>query len=39
VPEAIEVTKGATDGKVTEIIGGELKSGMEVITEAVSTAP
>jgi HlyD family secretion protein len=38
-PEAIEVRTGATNGKVTEIIGGELKAGMEVITEAVSSSP
>jgi HlyD family secretion protein len=38
-PEAIEVRTGATNGKITEIIGGELKAGMEVITEAVSSSP
>ena len=38
-PEAIEVRTGATNGKVTEILGGELKAGMEVVTEAVVGSP
>jgi len=38
-PAAIEVRTGATNGKVTEILGGELKAGMEVITEAVVSTP
>ncbi|HEX9207647.1 MAG TPA: efflux RND transporter periplasmic adaptor subunit [Steroidobacteraceae bacterium] len=38
-PAAIEVRTGATNGKVTEILGGDLKAGMEVITEAVSSSP
>lgn len=32
-PFAVHVTKGASDGKFTEISGGELKPGMRVITE------
>ncbi len=36
---AVQVTTGATDGRVTEVTGGELQAGMEVITEAVVTAP
>jgi HlyD family secretion protein len=38
-PKAIEVQTGATNGRLTEIVGGPLKAGMEVITElsAVST--
>jgi HlyD family secretion protein len=35
-PAAIEVKAGATNGKVTEILGGELEAGMEVITESVT---
>jgi HlyD family secretion protein len=31
-PRAIEVTTGDTNGQVTEVIGGNLKPGMEVIT-------
>jgi HlyD family secretion protein len=31
-PRAIEVTTGDTNGQVTEVIGGDLKPGMEVIT-------
>jgi HlyD family secretion protein len=38
-PTAIEVSTGATNGKVTEITGGNLKAGMEVITEAASKSP
>ncbi len=34
-PVAVRVKTGASNGKVTEIIGGDLKPGMEVITEAV----
>lgn len=34
-PVAIEVRTGATNGRVTEIVGGELKPGMAVITEAL----
>jgi HlyD family secretion protein len=39
VPKAIDVKTGATNGKVTEITGGDLKDGMEVITEAASATP
>ncbi len=35
----LEVTVGATNGTVTEITGGELKSGMEVITEIAESKP
>ncbi len=31
-PRAIEVTTGDTNGQVTEVLGGNLKPGMEVIT-------
>lgn len=34
-PVAIEVRTGATNGKMTEIVGGALKAGMEVITESL----
>jgi HlyD family secretion protein len=33
----IDVKTGATDGRVTEITGGDLKAGMDVITETVSS--
>jgi HlyD family secretion protein len=35
-PVAIEVQTGATNGRVTEITGGSLEAGMQVITESVS---
>jgi len=35
-PAAINVQTGATNGRVTEIVDGALKAGMEVITEASS---
>lgn len=35
-PVAIEVQTGATNGRVTEIVGGALEAGMQVITEATS---
>jgi HlyD family secretion protein len=34
-PVALDVRTGATNGRVTEIVGGELKAGMAVITEAL----
>lgn len=37
VPEPIEVETGATNGRLTEIVGGSLEAGVEVITEATST--
>lgn len=37
-PAEIAVKVGATDGRVTELTGGDLKPGMEVITEAESAA-
>jgi HlyD family secretion protein len=36
-PVAIDVETGATNGKVTEIVGGPLEAGVELITEAVSS--
>ncbi len=33
-PTAIDVKTGATNGRMTEIVGGELKAGIQVITEA-----
>jgi HlyD family secretion protein len=33
--EPVDVTTGATNGRVTEITGGALKPGMQVITEAL----
>jgi HlyD family secretion protein len=38
-PVAIDVQTGATNGRVTEITGGEIKAGMQVITEALDTQP
>jgi HlyD family secretion protein len=32
-PQAVAVTPGISDGRMTEIIGGELKAGMQVITD------
>lgn len=37
-PVAVSVKVGATDGKLTEIAGGDLTAGMLVITEAVSAS-
>lgn len=37
-PASVDVRTGATDGKVTEITGGALKAGTEVITEAETRA-
>lgn len=34
-PTALEIRTGATNGRVTEVLSGDLKPGMEVITEAV----
>ncbi len=36
-PVALDVQTGATNGRVTEIVGGELNAGMAVITEALRT--
>lgn len=36
-PAAMDVKIGPTNGRVTEVTGGELKHGMEVITEALGT--
>lgn len=36
---AIEVLTGATNGRVTEIKGGDIKAGMQVVTEALDTQP
>jgi HlyD family secretion protein len=38
-PVAIDVQTGATNGRVTEITGGDIKAGMQVITEALDTKP
>jgi HlyD family secretion protein len=35
----IEVQTGPTNGRVTEIVGGDLRAGMEVITEALGSQP
>lgn len=35
----LQVTVGATNGRVTEIVDGELEAGMNVITEIETTAP
>lgn len=36
-PIAIPVQVGASDGRMTEVTGGELQAGMQVITESLST--
>lgn len=38
-PLAVDVKTGATNGRVTEITGGTLKAGMQVITEALGAQP
>lgn len=38
-PVAIDVKTGASNGRVTEVTGGALKAGMQVITEALSEQP
>ncbi len=38
-PVAIEVKTGASNGRMTEIIGGELKAGTQIITEVQVQAP
>lgn len=38
-PVAIEIRTGATNGRVTEVVGGPLEAGMQVITESVSAPP
>lgn len=35
-PTAVPVTVGPTDGRMTEVTGGELREGMQVITEMLS---
>ncbi len=37
-PAPVEVSTGVTNGRFTEITGGELQAGMQVITETVSAA-
>ena len=34
MPRPVEVKTGITDGKMTEIVSGDLQSGMQVITES-----
>jgi HlyD family secretion protein len=38
-PVLVDVQAGASNGRVTEIVGGNVKPGMQVITEAVSPRP
>jgi HlyD family secretion protein len=38
-PAAIEIQTGASNGRMTEITGGSLKAGMQVITEVLGTTP
>ena len=38
-PVALDVKTGATNGRVTEVTGGALKPGMQVITEALGAQP
>jgi len=38
-PQSIEVKVGATNGKLTEVSGPEVKKGLEVITEGPAAAP
>jgi HlyD family secretion protein len=39
VPVAVNVTTGATNGRLTEIVAGDLAPGDEVITEALTRLP
>lgn len=38
-PAALEVRTGATNGRMTEIVDGDLKAGMAVVTETLEAAP
>ena len=38
-PAALEVRTGATNGRMTEIVGGDLKAGMAVVTETLEETP
>jgi HlyD family secretion protein len=38
-PRAVQVTPGASDGRMTEITGGDLQAGMEVIVGQTRTPP
>jgi HlyD family secretion protein len=38
-PVALAVTPGISDGRMTEITGGELQAGMQVITDQKTAAP
>ena len=38
VPAPLQITVGPSNGRYTEVTGGDLKPGMEVITEALATA-
>ena len=38
-PVAVPVTPGISDGRMTEITGGELQAGMQVITDQKTAAP
>lgn len=38
-PVAVDVQTGASNGRMTEIVGGALKAGMPVITETLVTSP
>lgn len=39
VPQPLEVRVGATDGKLTEVSGPDVKEGLEIITEGPAAAP
>lgn len=38
VPAAVEVTVGATDGRMTQVLSGDAAPGLEVIVEALASA-
>lgn len=38
-PVAVAIQTGPSNGRVTEVLGGPLEAGMQVITESVSTPP
>jgi hypothetical protein len=38
-PAPLAVTAGATDGRMTQVVAGELRPGMEVLTDVAPAAP
>jgi HlyD family secretion protein len=36
---AVPITVGASDGRMTEVVGGDVRAGLEVLTDTVAAAP